>query len=60
MVKIATFTKPENVSHNFMTDEELEIVVTELSRAFGFKKTAFKTLTEIFLEQTHDENRLRQ
>ena len=38
-----------------MTDQELEILLTERAKTFDFKKTAFETLNEILLEHSNEK-----
>ena len=54
--KIATFAKPQNVSHNFMTDQELGILLTERVKTFDLKKTAFDTLDKILSDNSDDKD----
>lgn len=39
-----------------MTDQELEILLTERAKTCDFKKTAFETLNEIFLEHSNEKD----
>ena len=39
-----------------MTDQELEILLTERSKAFDLKKVAFDTLNKILLENPNDKD----
>lgn len=39
-----------------MTDQELEILLIERTKTFDFKKTAFETLNEIFLEHSDEKD----
>ena len=40
------------VSHNFMTDQELERLLTERVKTFGLKKTAFETVEKILSQNS--------
>lgn len=44
------------VSHNFMTDQELEILLTERVKTFELKKTAFNTLDKILSDNSDDKD----
>jgi hypothetical protein len=56
VLKIRHIAKPQTVSTNFMTDQELDILLTERCRTLDLTKTAMDNLEQLFKDNYGDKD----